>query len=375
MLRWGSSEAGAGGAGIIVQGDGHGPELSAMLGAGLSPELARHFDATLPTRPYCADDLRAGVVIRPRDEALRARYLQWNQRHRAATVLFDVDTAEAGAAWIDAGLPPPNLIVINPKNGHAKLAYALAVPVTTSHKGRKAPREMLDRLRLNMTAALRADPYFSGGAAITNNPIHPAWAMYSPTSHLYSLGELLETVPGPATRPEKGELIGEGRNRTIFDELSRWAYPLARAARESGDRARWDRAVREQAQRLNARFINPLRPREVDGIAKSVGKFAWENARKFKASQIGGVKRALVESKDREPMTPEEARQRMSEGRAYSAQVQRNATADRIIHAIGQLAQAGNLNPSKAQIARAAGVSERTVANYRARLNADGGGN
>ncbi len=341
----------------------------------LTPTLATHFDANLPARPYCADNLRAGVVIRPRAEAMKARYMQWNQRNRAATLIFDVDTPEAGAAWIDADLPPPSLIVTNPRNGHAKLAYALAVPVTTSHKGRVAPREMLERLEVNMTRALGADPSFSGARAITNNPFHTQWVTHTPSTHLYSLGELLASVPGPSVRPEKAELIGEGRNTTIFHELRQWAYPLARAAHDAGNQDRWNAAVRAEAHKINARFVNPLRPREVDRIAQSVSVFSWRNAHNFKAAKIGGVKRALIESKHREPMTPEEARERMSEGRTYSAQVQRNATADRIIQAIGQLIQAGAFNPSKAQIAQVAGVSVATVARYRASLNTNGGGN
>lgn len=366
----GGQRAARAGAGVILHGWNRDiPPLSA--------NLRDHLAATLPSRPYCSDDLQHGVYIRPQDEALKARYMQLNQRNRAATLLFDVDTSEAGAAWIDAGLPAPNLIIINPHNGHAKIGYALGVPVTTSYKGRKAPREMLERLELNMTQALGADPSFAGPRAITNNPFHTDWAVRTPTEHLYSLGELLEAIPGhsTSTKLDKAELIGEGRNNTIFEELRAWAYPLARAARTAGDEGRWQQAVRQQAHQINARFICPLRPREVDAIGKSVSKYTWKNAENFKASKIGGVKRALVESKDREPMTAQEARERMSEGRACSAQIQRDATRNKIIQAVGELIQAGVSSPSKAQIAQRAGLGVATVGRYRASLNMDASGN
>lgn len=337
--------------------------------------LIEHLSNTLPSRPYCSDDLQAGVYIRPQPEALKARYVQWNQRNRAATLLFDIDRNEAGASWIDNDAPVPNVIVMNPKNGHVKIGYALAVPVTTSYKAHKAPREMLERLEVNLTKLLGADPSFSGVRAVTNNPFHPDWVVRTPTSHLYTLGELLEAVPGPTVKPGRAELIGEGRNVTIFHELRTWAYPLARAARMAGNEGKWTDAVKQQAHQINARFINPLRPREVDAIAKSVSRFAWNNAHNFKASKIGGLKRSLIESKERQPLTQEEARERMRDGRAYSAQIQRDTSRNRIIEAIGELLQAGIVAPSKAQIAKQAGVSESTVTRYRAAINTDAGGN
>jgi hypothetical protein len=44
---------------------------------------------------------------------------------------FDVDSEGAGAAWIEAELPAPNLIVVNPENGHAHLIYMLGAWVRT----------------------------------------------------------------------------------------------------------------------------------------------------------------------------------------------------------------------------------------------------
>ncbi len=44
---------------------------------------------------------------------------------------FDIDTEGGGAAWIEAELPAPNLVVINPRNGHAHLVYLLGAWVQT----------------------------------------------------------------------------------------------------------------------------------------------------------------------------------------------------------------------------------------------------
>lgn len=339
--------------------------------------LFDHLAVTLPARPYCSDDLLRGVYVRPQSEAIKTRYLQWNQRHKAATLLFDIDQPEAGAAWIDQGAPVPNVIVMNPKNGHVKIGYALAVPVTTSPKAHKAPKEMLGRIEAGLTRLLGADPSFSGVRAITNNPFHRDWIVRAPTSHLYSLGELLEALPGEIgiVAIEKEKQVGHGRNQTIFDELRAWAYPLARAAEATGDFERWLKEVRKRAHHINSQFTYPLLYREVDRIGRSVAEYSWRNAHKFKASVIGGVKRSLVESKDREMMTPAEAHERMQDGQAHAVHQQRNAGRNKIIQAIGELARAGITNPSKAQIAKRAGISERTVARYRAMLNTDAGGN
>lgn len=354
-------------------------------------QVQQHFADNLPTRPYCTDTLQHGVFIRPQAEALHARYLQWNPRFRVASILFDIDRDEGGAAWIDEGAPAPNWVVINPANGHAKIGYALAVPVTTSERGRPQPRDMLQRVEVGFTHWLKADPAFTG--RVTNNPVHPAWITRSGTAHLYGLAELLDAMPYGITarKVTRSDLVSEGRNTTIFHDLRRWAYGQALAAREAGSYENWIVQLQEHAQALNT-FDTPLPAREVQHIARSVGRWTWTNAPRFSASKLGGTKRSKIKSEKRERWTGEpvltiqtsagvqraytaEARERMVDGAGHTAQVKRSASRDRIVSAIGQLIAQGITNPSRSQIARAAGVSEATVKRFRASQNLEGKGN
>jgi len=63
----------------------------------------------------------------------RARWPRSRRTRRAelTALRFDIDTEGGGAAWIEAELPAPNLVVINPCNGHAHLIYLLGGWVRT----------------------------------------------------------------------------------------------------------------------------------------------------------------------------------------------------------------------------------------------------
>jgi hypothetical protein len=61
----------------------------------------------------------------------------------------------AATAWIDAELPAPNIVTVNPANGHAHYTYQLASWVRIDRI--KAVR-FFGAIRKAYTAALRADP-------------------------------------------------------------------------------------------------------------------------------------------------------------------------------------------------------------------------
>lgn len=54
-------------------------------------------------------------------------------------VCFDVDRPGSGLDWYDRGAPPPTLVMENPRNGHAHLAYALEAPVPKTEAARLKP--------------------------------------------------------------------------------------------------------------------------------------------------------------------------------------------------------------------------------------------
>lgn len=231
------------------------------------------FQARLPHRPYCSDDLSHGLIVRPAATALRHRHLQPNAPLETAWLVFDLDYPGAAFAWEKSNLPSPTLTVSNPENGHAHLFYGLTTPVGMSDVARDAPIRYAAAVQAAFLVKLCADPGYAG--LIAKNPFHDAWrALW--VQHLYDLGELADYVNLPKHRPPR-EALGLGRNCMLFDELRAWAYQWVRQYKRNDAKAeQWLRAVVGQAERLNA-FPVPLAFNEVKAIAKSIARWTWRN--------------------------------------------------------------------------------------------------
>ena len=79
-------------------------------------------------RPLCCDEFDDGLVRRSRPIALTHRYVQFNNDLFLNWLIFDIDRPNSFEYWETARLPPPNLYVQNPFNGHGHVFYALATP-------------------------------------------------------------------------------------------------------------------------------------------------------------------------------------------------------------------------------------------------------
>ena len=235
----------------------------------------------LPRRPYCSDDLAAGLGIRSLRQAITQPYIQVNPPWLRLWLLFDVDRPGAALSWEHAMLPSPAWAAVNRQNGHAHLSWGLAVPVLTDGLGaRDAPMRYLAAVESMMREKLQADPGFSG--LITKNPQHPLWRTLRGPRLLYELGSLAEYLPGiERHRPKRGAAhqIGLGRNCDLFDRLRRWAYSAIRPYWGGGLDGwnAWLSACNSRALVYNADFLNPLDPREAWHIARSVAKWTWRH--------------------------------------------------------------------------------------------------
>lgn len=230
------------------------------------------FKASLPNRPYCSNNLQQGLIIRPGALALDHRYIQPNPPHSRRWLIFDIDRPGAAYAWEDANLPEPTIITISPANGHAHLLYGLTVPVVTTDKGRAAPLRYASAIEAAYSDRLAADPGYSG--LITKNPLSNDWGVLTP-GRLYELGELAEWVDLNSRRARR-EVVGLGRNCTLFDDLRRWAYQ--HLDKHQGDFDSWLKAIQRRAGAFNT-FPHPLHQQEVAGIVRSVGRWTWSRYR------------------------------------------------------------------------------------------------
>lgn len=238
-------------------------------------------DASLwPRRPYCSNDLEAGVKIRSLRQALLHPYVQANPPHLRVWMLFDIDRPDAATAWQQANLLPPAWSAINKANWHGHSAWGVSAPVLVDGLGaRDAPIRYLCAIEAMMRDRLQADEGFAG--LITKNPAHPLWQTLRGPRISYSLQELAEVLPGiEKYRPKKrAERIGLGRNVTLFDTLRKDAYRAIRQYWGGGLQGwnAWLSHCNGRGLTMNADLFgaNYLQGKEVWHIARSVAKWTW----------------------------------------------------------------------------------------------------
>lgn len=227
------------------------------------------FAASIPSYLGCSDDF-GNVIHLPRAEALKHAHIAPNPKAFINCMMFDVDTPEAGAAWIDADLPQPNWICQNPANGHAHLGYALLAPVSRTLKARGTPQRYLARIQHAMTGRLGADRAYTH--YLTKTPSHPRWRTIWGWGNPYTLDQLREPLAEDLPlRIRRTEAVGEGRNVVLFDGLRFWAYRARLGYHGFGA---WFDACLQHAEGLNA-FACPLPYSETRATAKSVAKWTW----------------------------------------------------------------------------------------------------
>lgn len=294
------------------------------------------FQSRVPHRPYCTDELGAGVRIRDKATALAKRYIQVNPPATVGYLVFDIDREDGASSWEDRNLPAPSWAAINPANGHAHLAYAIQTPVARTDAARLKPLKFLAAIEGAMTAQLGADPGYAG--FLTKNPLNPSWRVFSHDAAIYELHQLAEYVDLKA-KPLKREVTGLGRNDNLFHTLRHRAYREVNGFREGGCRETWARFILETARRLNS-YAQPLPDSEVKATAKSVSNWVW---RYF--GQGAAVERFIDRQK---------ARQKRS------AIARKGTSSAAIVRAVEGLQRAGQ-RVTVSAVARIAGVSRNTV--------------
>ena len=252
------------------------------------------FYQNLPHKPYCTDELGAGLIIRQKKTAIQMPYIQHNPPFMVNSLVFDIDRSDAFFSWSDANLAPPNWISKNPRNGHAHIGYLLATPVCRTYKGRESVLRYLASIEQAYTEALNADRGYVG--LITKNPTHSKWETHILTEQPYELGYLADFVDLKALPKKPAESTGLGRNCTLFDIVRWWAYKAIREHRGSSFDT-WLGEVLKEAVNVNHAFLEPLSYPEVRATAKSIAKYCWKNDgychhefidRQTRKGQLGG---------------------------------------------------------------------------------------
>lgn len=225
-----------------------------------------------PKKPYCCDDPKMGMVIRPRAVALGKRYIQVNDLYHRAIVV-DIDHDDAAGRWVDSVIAPPSWVAIDKRSGRGHLAWVLKIPVCKTQAGRDHPIRYLAAVEYNITRVMGGDPLYRG--LLTKNPFHTDWRVWWPGRWDYSLSDLsrgLDLFSPPRGKKERGV----GRNCSLFDSVRKWSYQSIYGYQTLSE---WEKAVNSAAREMNT-FATPLQGGEVAGIARSVARWTWATLKK-----------------------------------------------------------------------------------------------
>ena len=263
-----------------------------------------------PKKPYCSDDLSAGLVIRPRPVALNKKYIQINDLMIKALVL-DLDYSDAGSSWIEAGISRPSWICMNKKNGHAHLAWLLKSPIPKTPSARQSPLRYFSAIEYNLARVLNADHGYAG--LVTKNPLHGYWKTIFHGNLAYSLDQL---AAGLDLEEKPKVVAGVGRNVTCFDTVRLWAYGAVRQFwRPEGFKA-WQSAVESQVRGINSTFQASLPESEIRSLYRSIARWTWSHCTPggFSESQSERGKRSGEVRRNASDSRREEAKKLREQG-------------------------------------------------------------
>lgn len=230
----------------------------------------------LPWTTKATDSFSTGAYRVPAAEAKRMREISIDPNGWVTALKFDVDGPDAATRWLDAGLPEPNFIVTNPKNGHAHIVYLLAAWVQIDPA--KKATQWLAAIERAYTAALQSDARYVG--AFVHNPLSPEWNVKVARDEPFTLAELATHVDMHVSRRVYNAAdSGVGRNVEVFDRTRLWAYGVA-ARGIASSFTDWSREVADRAAQYNSFDGHPMGSlplSEIRSIAKSVATWVWEH--------------------------------------------------------------------------------------------------
>lgn len=149
--------------------------------------MLNSFIEALPEKVRSTDDFEYGTRFRKKENALKFRYVEANQFYKKHIIL-DIDEPGSAYWWEERNLPPPTIVIVNPKNAHCHYLYELNVPVYYTENAKRAPQKFYENTDIALTNALDADLAYVG--KFVKNPLHPScWSLNTmPHTILKTLG-------------------------------------------------------------------------------------------------------------------------------------------------------------------------------------------
>ena len=312
-----------------------------------------------PYLPRCSRD-KTATLVRPVEYAIRYPYMQINRAGMVSWLIFDLDHNNP-LAWEEVGLPCPNIVVTNRKNGHSHVYYAIN-PVCTTESARSKPIQYMKAIYSAMSSRMNADPSYSGPVAKT--PGHPWWKTWELHNNIYELGELADYVDLPELSPwSKGpdlDSVSHSRHCMLFEETRFYAYSIVSREREQGSYKSFHRAVEAYAHNRNnynlRGFSSNLSLSQVRATVKSIARWTWDKYRGTSSCNKGVMRLSQkidLSLKDK---------QRLSARRTHKNRTQ--STESKIRAALHQCKASGT-KPTQKVLAKISGLTRQTIARYK----------
>lgn len=315
--------------------------------------------AEAPFLPRCSSDKSASLV-RPREYAIKFPYMQINRSGMVSWLIFDLDHSNP-LIWEERGLPTPNIIVTNRKNGHAHVFYAIK-PVCTTESARSAPINYMRSVYESMAEKMEADSAYSGPVAKT--PGHQWWQTWELHCHEYELGELADSIELTKRTPwaKKADLdsVSHSRHCLLFEETRFYAYSIVNRERDRGSFQAFTDSVGRFAHSKNSfikrGFSSDLSESQVKATVKSICRWTWDFYRGSRQ-----VNRGVMGLSTKSELSVTE-KQKLSAQRTHN--MRRTSTENKIDRACKKARKNGQ-KLTQVLIAKISGLSRQTIAKYK----------
>jgi hypothetical protein len=187
---------------------------------------------------------------------------------------------------------------------------------------------------------------------ISKNPIHTHWDLVEVQEELWELGELQDWLQlKPLNKAP--QVLGVGRNCTIFDTVRKWAYKNVLSHRLAGSLASFQSQVYDQCSAINSNFLIPLLENELEGIAKSIAKWVWKK-------YTGRLPEAQWAKYVADTHTPEIQAKRGQKGGKAGGRGRDTTTKEKQLKACSMRSE----GMTQTAIAEVLGVSQRTISSW-----------
>ncbi|EBI4323865.1 replication protein [Salmonella enterica] len=239
----------------------------------------------------CCDSFSSGVYRKPKEKALKNKYIAFNNKNFINGLVFDVDHANGAIAWDFEGLPKPNVIIQNTNNGHAHLLYALKSPVLKADVARIKPLKLASIIQCGFTERLKADRAYAD--VLMRNPLNTnesrtIWGNI-PSYELYHLADFVsDNIKNKNVKMNRSDIYGLGRNVNLFEDLRQIAYKDILRYKSNKSYNDFFNDMFSKAIVLNnfSNATDPLSHNEVKQICQSICKWTWMNFSKERFSEI-----------------------------------------------------------------------------------------